>query len=510
MGDTKQLPPTSFFDSLTSEVDEEDNVTADLPSILGMCDAQGAPQRMLRWHYRSRHESLIMLSNHEFYENKLVIFPSPGSKQRMGLVFHHLKDTVYDRGKTRTNPKEAEAVAEAVLDHARRSPGLSLGVAAFSSAQRQAIQDALETRRRQHPELEHFFNGHADEPFFVKNLENVQGDERDVIFISIGYGRSAEGTVSMSFGPLNNEGGERRLNVLITRAKLRCEVFTNITAGDIDLSRTQKYSIQTLRSFLHFAQHGKLYLPGTITGLPADSPFEEMVAAKLVGIGYTVRTQVGSQGYYLDLAIVDENHPGRYILGIECDGAAYHSARSARDRDRLREQVLETIGWRIYRVWSTDWFRDPDRELKRLAAAIEQAKEGQHIDDAIEEEEPVEPIVLEREELPEPAMDIPDYEFAKVPADIAAQEIHLHSVPKLSIWIEEIVKVESPVHFDEVARRMIEAAGIARIGSRIRDSLQQAVKYAEANKWIRVSEDFLWHREMKIPSLRDRSNLPPP
>jgi very-short-patch-repair endonuclease/DNA polymerase III delta prime subunit len=508
VGDTKQLPPTSFFDSLTNEVDEEDNVTADLPSILGMCDAQGAPQRMLRWHYRSRHESLIMLSNHEFYVNKLVIFPSPGSKQKMGLVFHHLKDTIYDRGKTRTNPKEAEIVAEAVLEHARKSPRLSLGVASFSSAQRQAIQDALETRRRKHPELEHFFNAHADEPFFVKNLENVQGDERDVIFISIGYGRSAEGNVSMSFGPLNNEGGERRLNVLITRAKLRCEVFTNITADDIDLSRTQKYSIQTLKSFLHFAQHGKLYVPGSVAGLPADSPFEEMVAAKLAVLGYTVRTQVGSQGYYLDLAIVDEHNPGRYILGIECDGAAYHAARSARDRDRLRQQVLEAIGWRIYRVWSTDWFRDPDRELKRLVAAIEQAKEGQHIEDA-DEEEPVEPIALEREELPEPMMDMPDYVFAKVPAEIASQEIHLHSMTKLAIWIEEIVKVESPVHFDEVARRMIEAAGITRIGSRIRDALQQAVKYAEGNKWIRVSEDFLWHREMKIPILRDRSNLPP-
>lgn len=509
VGDTKQLPPTSFFDSLTSDIEDEDNITADLPSILGMCDAQGAPQRMLRWHYRSRHESLIMLSNHEFYENKLVIFPSPGSKHRMGLVFHHLKDTVYDRGKTRTNPKEAEIVAEAVLEHARKSPKLSLGVAAFSTAQRQAIQDALEARRRKHPELEPFFNAHADEPFFVKNLENVQGDERDVIFISIGYGRSADGSVSMSFGPLNNEGGERRLNVLITRAKLRCEVFTNITADDIDLDRTQGYSIQALKNFLYFAQHGKLHLSQNVTGLPADSPFEEIVAAKLAALGYAVRRQVGSRGYYLDLAIVDETNPGRYILGIECDGAAYHSARSARDRDRLRQQVLEAIGWRIYRVWSTDWFRNPERELKRLVEAIEKAKELQHIDDdIIEDEEPNESITIEREAAPEPATDIPDYEFAKVPPEIGSQEIHLHSVGKLSVWIEEIVKVESPVHFDEVARRMIEAAGITRLGSRIRDSLLQAVKYAEANKWIKVSEDFLWHREMKIPPLRDRSNLP--
>ncbi|WP_276485373.1 DUF3320 domain-containing protein [Paraflavitalea pollutisoli] len=509
VGDTKQLPPTSFFDNLSAELEDEDNVTADLQSILGMCDAQGSPQRMLRWHYRSRHESLITLSNHAFYENKLVIFPSPGSRSRMGLVFHHLKDTVYDRGKTRANQKEAEAVADAVLDHARKSPKLSLGVAAFSMAQKQAIQDALELRRRKHPELEPYFAAHTDEPFFVKNLENVQGDERDVIFISIGYGRAADRSVSMSFGPLNNEGGERRLNVLITRAKLRCEVFTNITADDIDISRTQKYSIKALKSFLYYAQHGRLDQLEKISGLPADSPFEEMVADRLAAHGYTVRRQVGSAGYYLDLAVVDTDHPGRYLLGIECDGAAYHSARSARDRDRLRQQVLESMGWRIYRIWSADWFRNPEREWKRLAEAIEQARAAQHQeDDAWEEQEQAAPLVLQRESMPEQAADIPDYVFATVPEAIASQEIHLHATSQLSVWIEEIVKIESPVHFDEVARRIIEAAGVARVGPRIRESLVQAVKYATGNLWIRVSEDFLWYQQSKIPQLRDRSNLP--
>lgn len=508
VGDTKQLPPTSFFDSLSNELEDEDNVTADLQSILGMCDAQGANQRMLRWHYRSRHESLIMLSNHEFYDNKLVIFPSPGSKHRMGLVFHHLQDTVYDRGNSRTNQKEAEIVAEAVLEHARKSPRLSLGVVAFSTAQRQAIQDALEIKRKKHPQLEAFFTTHADEPFFVKNLENVQGDERDVIFISIGYGRSADGNVSMSFGPLNNDGGERRLNVLITRAKLRCEVFTNITADDIDLSRTKRYSIQALKSFLYFAQHGKLYTVEDFSGDLAESPFEEKVAERLTALGYTVRKQVGSRGFYLDLAVTDLDQPGRYILGIECDGATYHSARSARDRDRLRQQVLEGIGWRIYRVWSTDWFRNPERELKRLVEAIEQAKELLHVDDEEGDAVITEPVLIERETAAEQEWDIPSYEIATVPREIAETEIHDHSPKKLSLWVEEIVKVESPVHFDEMARRMIEAAGVARIGSRIRDCLQQAVKYAEDNKWIKVSEDFLWHRSMQEPVLRDRSNLP--
>jgi very-short-patch-repair endonuclease len=255
------------------------------------------------------------------------------------------------------------------MEHAQKHPKQSLGVVAFSSAQREAIANALEVKRRANPGLEDFFKAHSDEPFFVKNLENVQGDERDVIFISIGYGKTKEGYLSMSFGPLNNDGGERRLNVLITRAKLRCEVFTNITAADIDVSKTQKRGITALKSFLHFAQFGKLDAAEE-TGKPFESPFEENVASQLTKLGYTVRQQVGSQGFYLDLAIIDPEHPGRYLLGIECDGAAYHSARSARDRDRLRQQVLEGIGWKIHRIWSTDWFRDPERELKRVVEAV--------------------------------------------------------------------------------------------------------------------------------------------
>ncbi|PSL48159.1 AAA domain-containing protein [Chitinophaga niastensis] len=508
VGDTKQLPPTSFFDSLTKEVDDEDNVTADMQSILGLCDAQGAPQRMLRWHYRSRHESLITLSNHEFYENKLVIFPSPGSKERKGLVFHHLKDTAYDRGKTRTNPKEAEIVADAVMEHACKNPALSLGVVAFSTSQRQAISDALELRRRKSPELESFFIGHQDEPFFVKNLENVQGDERDVIFISIGYGRTEEGYVAMSFGPLNNEGGERRLNVLITRAKTRCEVFTNITADDIDINRTKSYGIQSLKNFLYFAQHGKLYMTAE-TGLPADSPFEENVAAKLEALGYIVRKQVGSKGFYIDLAIVDAENPGRYLIGIECDGAAYHSARSARDRDRLRQQVLEGIGWKIHRIWSTDWFRYPARELNRLVAVIEKTKAALAIDDQVAADIVKEaPLALTREAVPEAAAEVPDYETAVLPDDIKEQEFHLSPIGKLCNWIEQVVTVESPVHFDEVARRMVEAAGITRVGPRIREVLRHAVRHSDASKRIKIKGQFLWDTSLPDPVVRNRSLLP--
>jgi very-short-patch-repair endonuclease len=506
VGDAKQLPPTSFFDTLNDNIEDEENVTADVQSILGMCDTQGAPQRMLRWHYRSRHESLITLSNHEFYDNKLVVFPSPGSKQRMGLAFHHLADTAYDRGQTRTNPKEAEFVAKCVMEHARKNPKQSLGVVAFSSAQREAIANALELKRRSAPELEDFFKTHSDEPFFVKNLENVQGDERDVIFISIGYGKTKEGYLSMSFGPLNNDGGERRLNVLITRAKLRCEIFTNITSADIDLAKTQKRGITALKSFLHYAQFGKLDVP-TESGKPFDSPFEEHVAFQLTKLGYTVRQQVGSQGFYLDLAVIDPEHPGRYLLGIECDGAAYHSARSARDRDRLRQQVLEGIGWRIHRIWSTDWFRNPERELKRVVEAIEKAKQVFYLDDEIEEQYVVE-TSFTREDTEQEKTDVAVYQTATLPPELTTKELHLHSIGKLAGWTEEVVKVESPVHFDEVARRMVEAAGITRIGSRIRSQLKVAAKFAEGSKRIRIVGDFLWYHEMKSPVIRSRSSFP--
>ena len=373
VGDSKQMPPTSFFDALVKEEEalEEENIAADVESVLGLFAAQGAPQRMLRWHYRSRHESLVAVSNHEFYDNRLVIFPSPdANREKMGLIYHYLPHTFYDRGKTRTNQQEAETVAQAIMVHAKTNPELTLGVAAFSMAQMQAIINHLELLRRQDPAAESFFTAHPNEPFFIKNLENVQGDERDVIFISIGYGRTQDGYLSMSFGPLNGMGGERRLNVLITRARLRCEVFTNLSPDDIDLGRTQARGVQAFKTFLNYAKTGRLDVPVN-TGRETESVFEEEVHDALVKAGYQVVPQVGSAGFFIDLAIVHPQWPGKYVLGIECDGANYHRARSARDRDRLRQTVLENLGWQIYRIWSTDWFRNPEAEQKRLFNAIE-------------------------------------------------------------------------------------------------------------------------------------------
>ncbi|HYI14606.1 MAG TPA: DUF3320 domain-containing protein, partial [Thermomicrobiales bacterium] len=511
VGDSRQLPPTSFFDSLTQgeDLDEED-LTADIESILGLFSAQSAPQRMLRWHYRSRHESLIAVSNHEFYENKLVIFPSPDhSRAEAGLVFHHLPNTAYDRGGTRTNRDEARIVAEAVMQHARSLPNLTLGVAAFSNPQAEAILAEVERLRRGDPSCEEFFAAHPHEPFFVKNLENVQGDERDVIYISVGYGRTSEGYVAMNFGPLNADGGERRLNVLITRSRLRCEVFTNLTADDIDLNRTQARGVVAFKRFLKYAQTGIMDVPEA-SGRESGSPFEAAVAEALRGAGHTVEGQVGSAGFFIDLAIVDPKKPGRYLLGIECDGASYHSARSARDRDRLRQQVLEGLGWRIHRIWSPDWFRSPDRELKRVVAAIEDAAargETTEIPVPSVPETTIARAEVDDDDAALTVTGVAAYVLAELSVQTDGLELHAIPVERLAGWIVDVVEIESPVHVDDSLRRITDAAGIGRIGSRIRAALDAAIVRASLDGRIEQRGPFLWSAGMSDPPLRDRSAL---
>jgi hypothetical protein len=376
VGDDKQLPPTDFFDAAiegddeNSLISEDVSVTADMESILSLFYAQGAPARILRWHYRSRHESLIAVSNSEFYNNRLIAFPSPQARtEGLGLQYQRL-DTHYGGGGV--NREEAQQVAAEVMRHAKRQPRLSLGVATFSAAQRDAVQSALEAIRRQDDSCEDFFNAHPDEPFFIKNLENVQGDERDVIFISVAYGRNANGRVSQNFGPLNQDGGERRLNVLISRAKRRCDVFTNLRSDDIRLDENSKQGVKSFRKFLAYAERAEITYTPFKQGTEGAPPFQQEIADMLRTLGYEIHEDPGAIGFFVDIGVVDPKSPGRYTLGIECDGASYHNSRSARERDRLSEAVLAGLGWRLHRVWSVDWFNNPQRELERAAAAIEE------------------------------------------------------------------------------------------------------------------------------------------
>jgi len=496
VGDERQLPPTSFFKKLTGEEDAEggdDGVTIqakDAESILDLCLAKGAPHRMLSWHYRSKHQSLIAVSNREFYENKLFIVPSPyDAVAGMGLKFHLLSDAPYDRGASRTNPREARIVAEAVMRHARETPEQSLGVATFSVAQRQAIMKELELLRRANPDLEEYFGRGSAEPFFVKNLENIQGDERDVIFISVGYGKTEQGYLAHNFGPLSGEGGERRLNVLISRAKLRCEVFANFTGADIDLERTRARGVAGLKLFLTFAETGNFGL-GEAAGGDHDSDFEAQVCQRLRALGYDVKAQIGASGFRVDLAVADPQKPGRFVLGVECDGAQYHSSRSARDRDRLRQQVLEAHGWIIHRIWSTDWYLRPKEELAKLEAAIAAATaEWRDRDEHGVSSRQAVPLSFEVEALDDHDVVTAVVEGAASSSGRApyreasfqvntACEPHAAPLADMTAYVFKIVEEEGPIHIDEIATRVRELWGLQRAGARIRAAVARAADLA--------------------------------
>jgi very-short-patch-repair endonuclease len=376
MGDSRQLPPTSFFDKLV-DIEEEFNEESpeyivEMESILNLCKTS-LPSKTLRWHYRSRHESLIAVSNREFYDNKLMVYPSPMKESnRLGLKLIHLTHTRYDRGRSRTNREEAKAVANHVAEHFSQYPEKSLMVGTFSVAQQIAIQDEIEKIRDAHPELEFFFNRTDGENFAVKNLETIQGDERDVVFVSIGYGIDETGRLSSNFGPLNRDGGERRLNVLVTRAREKCVVFSNFRSIDLDLVKSEARGVRILQSFLHYAEHGDFPLSTTYQE-DTESPFETDVFEFLKSKGYMIHPQVGCAGFRIDLGVVDPKIPGKYVLGIECDGAMYHSSPVARDRDKIRQRILEDLGWNLYRIWSTDWYRNPAESENALLSAVNSA-----------------------------------------------------------------------------------------------------------------------------------------
>ena len=378
VGDSKQLPPTSFFDRGGPEDDAEEEAMADLESILDHSLASGMPEVQLGWHYRSRHETLIAFSNRTYYDNRLHIFPSPGrGGGLLGVSWEHVPDGYYDRGGSRQNRAEAEAVVDRVVSLVLAPGGArrSVGVVTFSQAQQRCVEDLLDQRRRDLPELEQAL-GEQPEPLFVKNLENVQGDERDVILFSIGYGPDRQGRVSMAFGPLNRDGGERRLNVAITRAREQLIVISTLRADQMDLSRTSALGVHHLKQFLEYAEHGPAALDrhaGHGGGAGPESPFEAQVAARLSSAGWQVHSQVGVAGYRIDLAVVDPDAPGDYLMAVECDGATYHSAATARDRDRLRQAVLERLGWRVLRIWSTDWWLDADGVMRDVTAALDAA-----------------------------------------------------------------------------------------------------------------------------------------
>jgi len=368
-GDNQQLPPTTFFQQLTEDGDQTEDDPGVFESILDTSLGAGLPRQWLRWHYRSRHEHLIAFSNERYYDNKLVTFPGAIAEDAdFGVKFQHVPDGKYDRGGRRDNPREAQVVADLVLEHLRRTPDKSLGVIAFSYPQMEAIENELDRRLAEHPELEKLLHEERLDGFFIKNLETVQGDERDVILLSVGYGPDEQGKVALNFGPLNRQGGERRLNVAVTRARQKLILVSSIRAGDIRPSAAK--GIVFLQQYLDYAEHGLAALRASADVCASPHALAADVRQELEQRGYRMAVQVGCASYRVDLAVLDSKRPGNYLLGIEFDGPSYRQAATARDRDRLRHEVMQRLGWKLHRIWSPAWLHRRQEELERLLAAL--------------------------------------------------------------------------------------------------------------------------------------------
>lgn len=521
-GDRQQLPPTNFFQAMEKDEydeDDEDDTNISFESILNACDGAGFPQKMLNWHYRSKDESLIVYSNYHFYENHLFTFPSSDQNNPLtGLKYIYLPDGVYKRGTgSRYNVVEARKVAELVKEHLRNHPQYSLGVVTFSLSQRRAVEAELELMRKEHPELNGLFSNDYAEPIFIKNLENVQGDERDCIIISVGYGKDETGKMTMNFGPINRNGGARRLNVAVTRARYSLKLVTSIEPEDIDLSRVSTGGgAFLLRNYLEAARDGvkAVFKDDQINpDAEFDSPFEQSVYNELTRRGILLKPQVGASGYRIDLGVFDPEQPGRFILGIECDGAMYHSGKTARDRDRLRQEILEGLGWRIYRIWSRDWICNRDHEIEKVLKEIEFSQKLIRPCRETNSDKNKEPVVDEIEpdilnfDINEGSMNFPDIAVPYVktilprPRITGSEALMNMPISAIALILVDIVDTESPVSISTAKRRILDAWKTKK-GSRIDLYLTRALYSIEREKKVIIDNGFLWSNHMDTPPLR--------
>ena len=533
VGDPKQLPPTDFFNrGKAAEDGDGSSDLSDLDSILDECVGAGIPSITLAWHYRSRHESLIAFSNQAYYGGGLVTFPSPVTSDR-AVSFRFVPDGIYEPGKngSHTNPVEARAVVAEALRIMRDGTDRSIGIVTFNGEQQQRIADALEAEMRKDPTLERRFGEPAHEPVLIKNLENVQGEERDVMLFSLTYGPDVTGKISMNFGPLNRDGGERRLNVAITRARDQLIVFGSLRGDQIAIARTQALGVHDLRKFLTFAEHGTAALAGLHEGSVGgfDSVFEVEVAEMLRQKGWQVVTQVGVSGFGIDLGVVDPDRPTTFLAGVECDGATYHRSATARDRDRLRQAVLENLGWSVIRIWSTDWWTNAPREAWRVDQALQsllvKAREARARQEEADREatagrpDAAVDLVEDPDEGPElmvtetttPAA-IPaslgtvtgELLYARAPSEAAgsgalpdapapapSRFFELDYLPTLRMIVLATLRRDGPLREDALVQVISRQHGFGRAGKDIRERILQAVP----EDLQRTSEDvgvFVW------------------
>jgi very-short-patch-repair endonuclease len=536
VGDPRQLPPTNFFGRVDADEDAiDDGSVADLESILDECLGSGLQTYYLRWHYRSRREGLIAFSNRHYYENQLHTFPAPDAAN-VGVRLVPVPEGFYDKGKSRTNQAEAEAIKAEVIRRLTDPNGShqSIGIVTFSQAQQTLVLDKLDEARREHPKIERYFGEEVEEPVFVKNLENVQGDERDVILFSVCYGPDEAGRVSMNFGPLNRIGGERRLNVAVTRAKHEIVVFSTLRSEEIDLARTRAKGAEHLKAYLEYAERGPRALIAATESArqePHDAVFESEVAEFLRLNGFEVHTEIGCSGYRIDLAVLAPDEPRRYLLGIECDGSTYHRAATARDRDRLRQAVLEGLGWHIHRIWSTDWWRDREKAAAALLAVVREAARafesekaaptapGQETSSAGSDEAADEGNALVHEPAEEEVAASNEENMSPAAADASNRERNYpvvtvvrqsspdafyepESAAVIDAQIHRIIAEEGPVTEALLLRRLIEEWQFARTGPRIRETLIHRLP-ADLAKTRQNDQRVFWPDDFAPSAYRD-------
>ncbi|MBQ8613908.1 MAG: DUF3320 domain-containing protein [Ruminiclostridium sp.] len=499
VGDPNQLPPTSFF--TTEHTDEENAEIDDLESVLDDCLALAMPQKRLMWHYRSRHESLIAYSNAKYYENSLLTFPSPDDIVSRVQWIH--VEGYYDKGGSKQNKAEAEAIVAEIVRRLRddKLRQESIGVVTFSLVQQILIDDMLSEEFRNDPELERLANS-MHEPILVKNLENVQGDERDVILFSIGYGPDKNGNVSMNFGPINRDGGWRRLNVAITRARKGMYVYSVISPDQIDLSRTSSEGVAGLKGFLEFARLGSSSLPVRKSTAAEKDSFAEFLAAEIRKMGYETKCNIGCSEYKIDIGVVNPDSPDSYILGIRCDGKRYLESGSARDRFVSQPGVLGGLGWNLESVWILDAYDNLPKVLEQVKCAIEAAlhkyrnPEPEAVPEAKEEppKEEEKPVIIAESK---PADERPKFmptvtyktfipETAGTPENFYEQEF----IMKTREICEEIIKHEAPVSVDSVIKKTISAFGITRVTAKAEQRVREIITTLE----VYELDGFIWKR----------------
>lgn len=467
VGDSKQMPPSNFFNtSIDSDEDDfdEDDDTTDFESILDLCSTAFAEKR-LKWHYRSKNEGLIAFSNKNFYDNDLVTFPSTtDSEEDWGVEYYNV-DGVFDR-KSKTNLAEAEKVVDLIYENLKNNPEKSLGVVAFSISQQSLIERLLFKRRKEEAvDNNEYFN---PDRFFIKNLETVQGDERDIIIFSVAYAKDSTGRFIYNFGPLNRVGGERRLNVAVTRAKEKVQLVNSFSYSDIDLSRTSSQGVKLLREYIEYAENGRSVLERELAVNSNDwfdSDFENEVCLFLKKNGFDVDTRVGCSSFRIDFA-VKQKDTSKYLFAIECDGENYHLAKTARDRDRLRQEILDRMGWQFYRVWSTDWFFNKKPEQERLLNFCNGVvnKELKEKEERKTEETYsfVDVVKTEQHKFAE-------YKMAKV------DTLYKQSKGNFKEFIVKVLEVEAPISENFLFKRIVKFFGREKVTTAFRTEFGRAV-----------------------------------